>query len=688
MKRGELRRLLTPASLVVVGGGVWGRSVISQCRKIGFEGDMFVVHPHADEVEGLPAYRSVSDLPVAPDAAFIGVNRDATIEVVSALAEKGAGGAVCFASGFLEADAEDADGAALQQALISAARDMPFIGPNCYGFINYLDKFCIWPDQHGGQPVSSGVAIVTQSSNIMISLTMQQRGLPVAYAFTAGNQAQISLSALGRELLADPRVTALGLHIEGIGDVADFEKLARFAAEQGKPVVALKVGRSAEAQAATISHTASLAGSDAAADALLRRLGIGRADSLSEMMEALKILHQAGPLPGRAVASISCSGGEAALMADLAVLQARGLQYPKLTDVQKQDLRGALGSRVALANPLDYHTYIWGNVTAMADTFTAMLKGPVDIGVVVVDFPRTDRCSAQAWHCVIEAAALARKRAGKPMALLASLVENMPEDLAQQAAQQGLIPLSGMAEGLAAITIAADIGSPVARLPVWPACMAEQVVMKDEAASKALLRDFGLDIPRNLTVTGRTAPETLPFDFPVVLKARGVAHKSDIGGVRVGLPDRQALQQAMTEMDQPAYLIEEMVSDPVAEVLVGVVADSVHGYLLTLAAGGVLTEVLADSQSLLLPVTRQDVAAAVSQLKLAPVLAGYRGKPPADIEKLIDAVLAVQACVDTCRQQDDGRAAISEIEINPLILTPTRAVAVDALIRKGDFADV
>ena len=688
MKRGELRRLLTPASLVVVGGGVWGRSVISQCRKIGFEGDMFVVHPHADEVEGLPAYRSVSDLPVAPDAAFIGVNRDATIEVVCALAEKGAGGAVCFASGFLEADAEDADGAALQQALISAARDMPFIGPNCYGFINYLDKFCIWPDQHGGQPVSSGVAIVTQSSNIMISLTMQQRGLPVAYAFTAGNQAQISLSALGRELLADPRVTALGLHIEGIGDVADFEKLARFAAEQGKPVVALKVGRSAEAQAATISHTASLAGSDAAADALLRRLGIGRADSLSEMMEALKILHQAGPLTGRAVASISCSGGEAALMADLAVLQARGLQYPKLTDVQKQDLRGALGSRVALANPLDYHTYIWGDVTAMADTFTAMLKGPVDIGVVVVDFPRTDRCSAQAWHCVIEAAALARKRAGKPMALLASLVENMPEDLAQQAAQQGLIPLSGMAEGLAAITIAADIGSPVARLPVWPACMAEQVVMKDEAASKALLRDFGLDIPRNLTVTGRTAPETLPFDFPVVLKARGVAHKSDIGGVRVGLPDRQALQQAMTEMDQPAYLIEEMVSDPVAEVLVGVVADSVHGYLLTLAAGGVLTEVLADSQSLLLPVTRQDVAAAVSQLKLAPVLAGYRGKPPADIEKLIDAVLAVQACVDTCRQQDDGRAAISEIEINPLILTPTRAVAVDALIRKGDFADV
>ena len=150
----------------------------------------------------------------------------------------------------------------------------------------------------------------------------------------------------------------------------------------------MKVGRSAQAQAATISHTASLAGSDAAADALLRRLGIGRADSLSEMMEALKILHQTGPLPGRAVASVSCSGGEAALMADLAVLQAKALHYPGLTDAQISGLCAALGERVAL-NPLDYHTYIWGNVAAMADAFTAMLDGPVDIGVVVVDFPCT-----------------------------------------------------------------------------------------------------------------------------------------------------------------------------------------------------------------------------------------------------------------------------------------------------------
>ncbi|MFZ8924035.1 MAG: CoA-binding protein, partial [Candidatus Puniceispirillaceae bacterium] len=194
----DLRRLLNPKNVVVIGGGVWGRSVIDQCQKLGFEGQIFAVHPTAETLAGVSTYRSVSDLPSAPDAAFIGVNRFATIDQVRALSAKGAGGAVCFASGFLEAKEEDADGATLQSALIDAAGGMPIIGPNCYGFVNYLDRFCLWPDQHGGRAVDTGVAIVTQSSNIMINLSMQQRGLPIAYALTAGNQAQTSLAALGR----------------------------------------------------------------------------------------------------------------------------------------------------------------------------------------------------------------------------------------------------------------------------------------------------------------------------------------------------------------------------------------------------------------------------------------------------------------------------------------------------------
>jgi len=676
-----LRRLLSPQNVVVIGGGVWGRSVIEQCQKLGFEGKIFAVHPTAETLAGVPTYRSVSDLPNAPDAAFIGVNRIATIEQVRTLSAKGAGGAVCFASGFLETKDEDADGAALQSALIEAAGVMPIIGPNCYGFVNYLDRFCLWPDQHGGRAVDTGVAIVTQSSNIMINLSMQQRGLPIAYALTAGNQAQTSLAALGRAVLDDPRVTALGLYIEGIGDLKDFENLARHASTLNKAIVALKVGWSEQAQQATISHTASLAGSATSADALLARLGVARVNSLAEMVEALKILHQVGPLAGKRLVSASCSGGEASLMADTAHRQQNGVVFPALNQTQRDGLRSVLGEKVALANPLDYHTYVWGNLPAMADVYSAILDAPIDFGIIVVDFPRADRCDGAAWDYVIEAAQIAQKRTSKAVALLASLPENMPEDRALQIAKAGLVPLCGLEVGLAAIASVASV-HPVPEASVIAAPRLCQTHILDEVESKAILAEYGVDLPHFIVVAQGSLPETLPFSYPVVLKAIGENHKSEMGGVIIGLSNRAKLEIAMLEMDQPRYIIEELITDPIAELLVGIVGDQVHGYVLTLAAGGVLTELLRDSVSLSLPVNQIDILAALQRLKLAPMLAGYRGKPAVDKAALVRAVLAMQACVL------DRRTSLAEIEINPLILTSKSAVAVDALIRIGENADV
>jgi len=675
-----LRRLLSPQNVVVIGGGVWGRSVIEQCQKLGFEGKIFAVHPTAETLAGVPTYRSVSDLPNAPDAAFIGVNRIATIEQVRTLSSKGAGGAVCFASGFLETKDEDADGAALQSALIEAAGVMPIIGPNCYGFVNYLDRFCLWPDQHGGRAVDTGVAIVTQSSNIMINLSMQQRGLPIAYALTAGNQAQTSLAALGRAVLDDPRVTALGLYIEGIGDLKDFENLARHASTLNKAIVALKVGWSEQAQQATISHTASLAGSATSADALLARLGVARVNSLAEMVEALKILHQVGPLAGKRLVSASCSGGEASLMADTAHRQQNGVVFPALNQTQRDGLRSVLGEKVALANPLDYHTYVWGNLPAMADVYSAILDAPIDFGIIVVDFPRADRCDGAAWDYVIEAAQIAQKRTSKAVALLASLPENMPEDRALQIAKAGLVPLCGLEVGLAAIASVASV-HPVPEASVIAAPRLCQTHILDEVESKAILAEYGVDLPHFIVVAQGSLPETLPFSYPVVLKAIGENHKSEMGGVIIGLSNRAKLEIAMLEMDQPRYIIEELITDPIAELLVGIVGDQVHGYVLTLAAGGVLTELLRDSVSLSLPVNQIDILAALQRLKLAPMLAGYRGKPAVDKAALVRAVLAMQACVL------DRRTSLAEIEINPLILTSKSAVAVDALIRIGENAD-
>ena len=675
-----LRRLLSPQNVVVIGGGVWGRSVIEQCQKLGFEGKIFAVHPTAETLAGVPTYRSVSDLPNAPDAAFIGVNRIATIEQVRTLSAKGAGGAVCFASGFLETKDEDADGAALQSALIEAAGVMPIIGPNCYGFVNYLDRLCLWPDQHGGRAVDTGVAIVTQSSNIMINLSMQQRGLPIAYALTAGNQAQTSLAALGRAVLDDPRVTALGLYIEGIGDLKDFENLARHASALNKAIVALKVGWSEQAQQATISHTASLAGSATSADALLARLGVARVNSLAEMVEALKILHQVGPLAGKRLVSASCSGGEASLMADTAHRQQNGVVFPALNQTQRDGLRSVLGEKVALANPLDYHTYVWGNLPAMADVYSAILDAPIDFGIIVVDFPRADRCDGAAWDYVIEAAQIAQKRTSKAVALLASLPENMPEDRALQIAKAGLVPLCGLEVGLAAIASVASV-HPVPEASVIAAPRLCQTHILDEVESKAILAEYGVDLPHFIMVAQGSLPETLPFSYPVVLKAIGENHKSEMGGVIIGLSNRAKLEIAMLEMDQPRYIIEELITDPIAELLVGIVGDQVHGYVLTLAAGGVLTELLRDSVSLSLPVNQIDILAALQRLKLAPMLAGYRGKPAVDKAALVRAVLAMQACVL------DRRTSLAEIEINPLILTSKSAVAVDALIRIGENAD-
>ena len=230
----RLDRLLRPKSVAVIGGGAFGTNVVEQCLKMNYAGALWPVHPSRPDVHGVPAFKSVADLPAPPDAAFVAVNRNLTIDIIRQLSAMGAGGAICFAAGFRETGGYDADGDRLQRDLVEAAGPMPIIGPNCYGLINYADGALLWPDQHGGRRLGEGergVAIITQSSNIACNLTMQQRGLPIAFLMTAGNQAQTGLSEMALGLIEDDRVTALGLHIEGFDSVAGFERLATRARE-------------------------------------------------------------------------------------------------------------------------------------------------------------------------------------------------------------------------------------------------------------------------------------------------------------------------------------------------------------------------------------------------------------------------------------------------------------------------
>ena len=671
----RLRRLFSPKSVAVIGGGVWCRSVIEQLFKIGYKGKIFPVHPSKKEILGLKYFKDLEEVPAKIDASFVGVNRNTTIEVVKKLNELNAGGAVCFASGFLEAENDKQGSGELQKSLIEAAGDMPILGPNCYGFINYLDRSVLWPDQHGGKPVDRGVAILTQSSNLAINITMQTRGLPISYIMSVGNQASLGFSKIGMYLLSDPRVTALGLHIEGIGDVRAFEELAAKARKFGKSIAVLKVGKSVEARKAAQSHTASLAGDAQGAKSLFKRLGIAEVDRLEVLVETLKIFHLNGPLLTKNVRSLSCSGGEASLVSDLG--QEYGIHFPKLEKENVSELRSVLGEMVALSNPLDYHTYIWGDIDAMASTFIAMMRQHNGITIIIVDFPRDDNCDPSAWNCVITAAKKAKKSKDEPLALVSTLSENIPEYVAFELLESNIITLNGLDTALAAISASSSNQTLITPKPIFLSNPTGKSILVDEYNAKKSLEKYGLKVPK--TEKCLVSDAHLVSDqigYPVVLKALGSAHKSELGEVFLNLANQKSVKEALKKISKKHVIVEKMIGDAIVELLVGIVHDPAHGMLLTIGAGGVLTEILSDTSSLLLPSSRNEVLECFNQLKISKIAKGYRGAVGVDLNQIIDAIMKIQDFVL------DNRDKLFEIEINPLIVTTSEVIVADALIRK------
>lgn len=658
----RLDRLIRPRHIAVLGAG-WALNVIEQCRKMGFAGSVWPVHPSKAEIGGLKAYASLADLPEPPDATFVGVNRFATIDVVAELAAMGAGGAICFASGW-----EEAGEAGLQDQLVAAAGDMPILGPNCYGVINYLDGALLWPDQHGGVRVDRGVALVSQSSNIVINLGMQQRGLPVAYVACLGNAAVVGLAELTGALLDDPRVTAVGLYIEGIDDAPAFAALAEKARGMGKGVVAIKSGKTELSRTAAASHTASLAGGGAASSAFLRQIGVAEVNTPSELIETLKIFHVHGPQIGSRICSLSCSGGEAGLVADLAA--PFGIDFPPVPQVTHDRLFAVLGEIPTISNPLDYHTFIWGDGPKTTEVFTAMLEA-YDAGLYIVDTPRTDRCSDDWYQPALDAMVAAQKVAGKPAFPVASMAENFGEGRVAAMMADGVCALLGIETALAAVK-AAQTPAGVAGWRPAAALGPRETRMLSEAEGKALLAGAGVPVPK--AVTGATLAELdlAGLSPPYALKGLGFAHKTEAGAVRLGL---SALAGQAEMPGATGYLVEEMVTGAVAEVLLGLRRDPVYGATLTLGMGGVTAEVLADTVTLVLPVSEAEVLEAAKGLRLWPLLDGYRGRPRADMAAVAEIAVRLGALM----LADES---LEEVEINPVMAREQGAVAVDALVRR------
>jgi len=660
----RLERLLKPRSIAVLGGG-WAGNVVAQCLKMGFAGNVWPVHPERRQIGGLTAYPALSALPAAPDAVFLGVNRHASIPLVRELAQMGAGGVVAFASGWAETGAHD-----LQADLVHAAGAMPLLGPNCYGVINYLDGALLWPDEHGGKRVERGVALISQSSNIAINLTMQARGLPIAYVACLGNAAQTGLSELAGALLDDPRVTALGLYVEGFTDAPAFAALAEAARAAGKGIVAIKSGRSTAAQAAAASHTAALAGGGAASAAFLQQSGVAQVRDLATLIETLKILHIHGPRIGPRLCAVACSGGEAGLMADLAA--DHGLDMPAPPPVQSEHLAHVLGPLVSIANPLDYHTFIWGDGPRTTDVFATMLSG-YDAGLFVIDPPRADRCDPASFAPALAAIAKAQSITGKPAFALASLAENYGEARAEADMAQGLVPLLGLQAGIAAVKAAQTEAGRAGWRP-WPAARPRTCRLLDEAAAKALLQGAGVTVPRGISAPAIAALDPTALTPPFALKGLGFAHKSEHGAVRLNLHDLAG------QADMPGargYLLEEMVTGTRAEILLGLRRDPVYGATMTIGMGGTAAEVWADTVTLILPVTEPQIAQALRRLRGWPLLAGWRGAPAGDTHALIELAMTLQDLLAT-------RPAIEEIELNPVMLRETGAIAADAVIWEAE----
>jgi len=681
MSRTNLSRLISPKSIAVVGNR-GANFAIRESKKLGYNHKIWAIHPTLDFLEGIKCYKDIKDLPEAPDATFIAVNAESAIDIVADLKSIGGGGAVLYASGFGELGEK---GIKRNQRLEEAADGMPLIGPNCYGFINSLDGVALWPDVHGCEPVLSGVAIITQSGNIGLNITMQSIGLPIAYMFTLGNQTNTNIADIINAMLDDNRVNAIGLHIEGISDIKSFDVAARRALDKKIPIVAIKSGRTDVSAKIALSHTSSMTGLDQLFNVFFERLGIARVDTVPEFLETLKLLSILGTIDHNGVASMSCSGGEAGMMADL--IDGLDITFPSLDDLHKDRVKLALNDYVEVDNPLDYHTFIWGDRKRTSKCFKQMISGNFAATMLLLDWPRTQESEQKDWDLTLLALSDAISGTREKTIVLASIADCMPKRIIKECQKYGIAPMIGLDICLKALNHSYRIGlafqkSSMQSIEVLrPLSHPSKISTLTEFEGKKLLKKYGIPVPdgKIISSTSEALIAAEKIHYPITLKVSDVelVHKTELGAVMLNINDPLALEKACQDLFKigSSLLIEKMVQDSVAELIIGVGLDPIFGKYIIIGSGGILVELFKESIPLLFPVNRKDVSLALSKLKAFPLINGYRGNPQGDVEMIIDCVMATVKLVS----END----IDELDINPLLVLKrgSGVIAVDTLIK-------
>lgn len=696
-RKANLRRLLAPRHVALVGGRS-NVAAIAMLRASGFEGEIWPVHPTHSNLAGLPVYPSPDDLPEAPDAVFLNISSRATPEVVARLAARGAGGAICYSAGYAELGEA---GRTAQEDLVTAAGQMALVGPNSNGLLNALDGLALWPvESHKPQRRERGAAILSSSGGVLFNYAINQRSVPAAVMVGVGNQAVLDFPCYIETLATDPRITAIGLFAEDIGDPVRFGQAALLAAERGVPVVALKSGRTARSAQLAATHSGAMIAPDDMIDALFERCGVVRVRTLPELDETLKMLTLTTRPKGRRTAALTILGGEKALILDAS--EGLAMEFAEPSPEARSELEKQIPDYASVSNPFDFNPYYSGeNVLAMDNRaslercFETVLKDDYDIGVLMVSIRTPEEPTADMrrnlYSTTIEAFSTVCTRLGISGVVASAMPEHLPVEVRADLAAKGVAPLMGLEEMLRAIdntirwkeraSILREGGGDQPEDPVHPG----DHLLWDESAAKAALAALGVPVPPSRAVApAEAAGAGEALGFPVVLKVLDpvFAHKAAAGGVMLSLNSASEVEEATETMAERLardghvlrrVLVERMVPEANFELIVGIKHEPGFGHALVLGRGGADVELFLRPPVLLLPSQENVLERYVLD---SPAL---DGQPVALRLKVLEAVKAVIAF------RNEHRAILRGLDINPLIVDRRGEVmAVDALVEMTD----
>jgi acetate---CoA ligase (ADP-forming) len=698
----QVRRLFNPRSVALIGAtdkSRWSWSIFGNLKLHGFAGPVHLVNPRGVPVHGQDSYARVADLPKPVDLAFVMVPTSAVLGVLAEVADAGIPSVVLLTSGFAEVGA---DGAELERQVVELARSrgLTILGPNGNGFINAAARITPYGLPIDEPLLGGPVGVVLQSGALASSVLTfaQTRNVGVSLLVSMGNESMVSMTDVMRYLIDDDATRVIALFIESVRRPDEFIALAREALAAGKPIVAIKVGRSQTGARVARAHTGSLVGDDAVVDAVFRQHGVIRVDCLEDLIITAGLLAATGPLPGNRVGFVTASGGASEIIADRA--EDEGIEIPEFAPETVERLRQVVPEFAATQNPVDVTGYILVDRNLLRNALTAVHDDPsLDALVVVTDLPRSLPADPTLILDGFRQTGELIRRSPKPIVVMGNTLTDITpvgRDVAGQTGFPGV--LGGIHHGLTALGRAVRWSevyrAALARTPAAAPVSAEPALtLPDETGASwseyrasAFAAEHGIPVVPSVLATDpiAAAEAANALGYPVVVKlaADEIEHKSDIGGVKVGLRDPAEVMAAYADVvsagrevgaDVAGALVQPQRSGGI-ELLVGIVTDPVWGQVLAVGLGGVWVEILRDTAIRVLPVDRDQILQALRSLRGAQLFDGPRGTEKADLDAVADAIAAAAALAGRLGDR------LEALEINPLLVRGSQVEALDTLI--------